>query len=243
MPFLAPLAGSLIGAGIGAIATNKAADKQAKAAESANALQQYMYDTNRADQAPWRAAGENALNKLTGLLNSGQLTSRFAGKLDNEAGYQFAAKEGQRAIDNSASARGGIGGAALKAGSRFAEDNANKFYNDAFNRYQTENMNTYNILSGAAGLGERANAANAASGANYANQAGRNMMFNGEQQADATLGLGNIYGNAFNQLVAEGKRSNWWQTPTVAGGTLNSGWLGPDGNTYNNPSAWPGPGN
>jgi hypothetical protein len=226
MTFLAPLAGSLIGAGIGAIATNKAADKQAKAAESANALQQYMYDTNRADQAPWRAAGENALNKLTGLLNSGQLTSRFAGKLDNEAGYQFAAKEGQRAIDNSASARGGIGGAALKAGVRFAEDNANKFYNDAFNRYQTENMNTYNILSGAAGLGERANAANAASGANYANQAGRNMMFNGEQQADATLGLGNIYGNAFNQLVAQGNRSNWWQTPQASFGSNLDGFFG-----------------
>jgi hypothetical protein len=199
MPFI----GNIVSGLVQANATKHAASTQAQAAAEANALQKYMYETTRADYAPWRAAGENALNKLTGLLNSGQLTSRFSGKLDNEPGYQFALKEGQRAIDNSASARGGIGGAALKAGARFAEDNANKFYNDAFNRYQTENMNTYNMLGGVAGVGERANAANAAAGANYANQAGNNIIGNGNAQAAARVGIGNIYGNMINQTTAE----------------------------------------
>jgi uncharacterized membrane protein len=215
MPWAAVIAAgaTLASAAISSRSASRAANQQADAAASANALQKYMYDQTRTDQAPWRAAGENALTKLTRLLNNGQLTSRFAGKLDNEPGYQFALKEGQRAIDNSASARGGVGGAALKAGARFAEDNANKFYGDAFNRYQAENLNTYNMLSGTAGLGQVANAANQAAGANYANQYGQNTIGNANAQGAASIGLGNIYGNALNQFVAQGNNANWWQNP------------------------------
>lgn len=192
-------------------ATDRAINAQTNAANSSNALQLAQYNQTRQDNAPWRAAGENALGKLTALLNDGSLTSRFAGKLDNEAGYQFAKEEGMRAVDNSASARGGIGGAALKAGARFAEGNANQFYNDSFNRWNTENTGIYNRLSNAAGLGQQANALVGASGQNYANQVGNTTNSLGNAQGAAAMNQGNIYGNLLNQGAAFGNRNNWWQ--------------------------------
>jgi hypothetical protein len=192
-------------------ANRNAINAQRDAAAQQNALQKAQYDQTRADNAPWRAAGESALAKLSGLLQDGSLSSRFAGKLDNEAGYQFAKQEGMRAVDNSASARGGIGGAALKAGARFAENNANNFYNDAFNRWNTENTGTYNRLSNMAGLGQVANQQVGAAGQNYANQSGNALIGLGNANAAAGINQGNIYGNLLNQGAALGNQYNWWQ--------------------------------
>jgi hypothetical protein len=146
------------------------------------------------------------------LLNSGELTSKFAGMNPmEEKGYAFQAREGQRAIDNSASARGGIGGAALKAGARFAEDNANKHYNDAFNRFQTERTNTTNPLYQIAGFGPQANQQVQQAGQNYANQAGNNIIGAANAGAASGVAQGNIYAGGINQLAAIGNRAGWWQ--------------------------------
>lgn len=211
--FVAAAAGTVIGGAISADSSRKAANQQGDAARDANALQQYMYDQNREDQMPWMEAGRNALDKLNALLADGTITSKFAGDITKEPGYAFAAQEGQRAIDNSASARGGIGGAALKAGARFAEQNANKFYNDAFNRHYTERQNQLDPLYRMAGFGTAANTANSLSGQNFANQYGNNVIGASNAAAANTMNQGNIYGNAFNQLGALAQRQNWWQTP------------------------------
>lgn len=220
-PLTIGLMGTLGGAMIGADATSDAADQAAGSARDANALQKYMYDQTRTDNAPWRAAGENALNRLNGLLNDGSITSKFAGQLDNEAGYQFAKNEGMRAIDNSASARGGIGGAALKAGARFASDNANKYYGDAFNRFQTERQNMLDPLYRMAGFGSSANTSNQLAGSQYANAAGNNMMDSAALQGAAGMRQGNIWGNALNQGVA---MYNNRQPSAPLYGLNSSGW-------------------
>lgn len=239
MPFLIPFIPAIAGVAGAVIASKsagKAADVQSAASGDANALQKYQYDTTRADNEPWRAAGQASLNKLIGLLKDGSITSKFAGMNPmEEKGYAFAASEGQRAIDNSASARGGIGGAALKAGSRFAQDNADKFYNNAFNRFQTERQNTLDPLYRVAGFGSSANTANAAAGATYTNQVGGNMLGAANSQAAAGIARGNIYGNVLNQGVAIGNRNNWWQT------TPQSDPYG-GGYQYDNPmDLYPGP--
>lgn len=208
----AALVGAVASGVISSDSSRRAANQQADAARDANALQQYIYDQNREDQAPWREAGRNALDKLNALLADGSITSKFAGDITKEPGYAFAAQEGQRAIDNSASARGGIGGAALKAGARFAEGNANKYYNDAFNRFYTERSNMLDPLYRMAGFGSAANAANSASGQNYANQVGGNLIGASNAAAANSINQGNIYGNAINQLGALGQRQNWWNT-------------------------------
>ena len=217
------LVGGLLGAGIAANGQKSAAKTAAGATREANALQKYIFDTQREDQAPWRAAGQSALQNLMGLLDSGQITSKFAGNVLDEPGYQFTRDEGMRAIDNSASARGGIGGAALKAGTRFAQDNANRFYNDAFNRFQTERTNTLNPLFQMAGFGTLANQQAATAGQNYANQVGGNLMDLANVQGASAIGRGNIYGNLLNQGVAYGNRNNWWQAPSPNWGTDPNG--------------------
>lgn len=220
MPWVAA-AGAVVGALISSDASNDAADTQADAANSANRTQGEQYNQTRADNAPWRAAGENALNKLTGLLNSGSLTSKFTGAdVANDPGYQFGLTQGMRAIDNSASARGGIGGAALKAGTRYAQDYAGTKFGQAFDRNRMEQSDIFNRLSGIAGTGQQINAANSAAGANYANQTGANMIGVGNAQAANQVNQGNIYGNAVNQLGAYGSRNNWWNSN--AGSTNNS---------------------
>jgi hypothetical protein len=204
-------AGAVVGGAlIGADASRRASNTQADAAENNNALQKQIYDQNRADQMPWLEAGRSALDKLNALLADGTITSKFAGDITKEPGYAFAAAEGQRAIDNSASARGGIGGAALKAGARFAEDNANKFYGAAFDRSLRERQAMLDPLYRIAGFGTDATGANAISGRNYASETGANTIFGAQAGAQNALAQGNIYGNAINQLGALGQRQKWW---------------------------------
>jgi len=106
-----PVAGALIGAAgaiggavIGGSAAKKAAKTQAQAAGQANALQQYMYYTTRADQAPWRDIGGAAINQLKAFTTPGtDLTSW----LQAQPGYQANLNQGLDAVQNSAAANGG----------------------------------------------------------------------------------------------------------------------------------------
>jgi hypothetical protein len=61
-------AASIFGGMAQADAASEAADMQAGAAREANATQRYMYDTTRADNAPFLNNGVNANNKLAFLL-------------------------------------------------------------------------------------------------------------------------------------------------------------------------------
>jgi hypothetical protein len=192
-------------------ANNNAIQAQRDAAAQQNALQKTQYDQTRADNAPWMAAGQSALAKLTGLLQDGSLSSRFAGKLDNEPGYQFALNEGMKSIDRKAAAGGGYGAGSQQAGIKYAEGTANQFYNDAFNRWNTENNGTFNRLSGLAGTGQVANSQVGQAGTNYANQSGNALLGLGDANAASGIRQGNIYGNALNQGIGLGNQYNWWQ--------------------------------
>jgi hypothetical protein len=55
---------SVLGGVLGAKSAGDAADAQGAAAAEANRTQRYMYDTTRADQAPYRELGYSALDKL-----------------------------------------------------------------------------------------------------------------------------------------------------------------------------------
>jgi hypothetical protein len=191
-------------------AAKKAANVQAQSAAEANALQKYMYDTTRSDNEPWRQAGQDSLSRLMSILNSGKYsTAEFTPQdLQNDPGYQFQLSEGMKSVNNSASARGGIGGAALKAGARYTTGLADTTYNNAFQRFQTERNNTIDPLYRLAGLGSNVNTQNAVAGSNYATQAGNNMLFAGQAQADAGVERGNIYGNMLNQGIATYNRRN-----------------------------------
>lgn len=189
--------GSYVQQGIGglnalyqAYQSQKAADALLASGDAANATQRYMFDTINAQGAPYRTTAYSALERLNALFKD-------PSSVKNDPGYAFGMQEGQRAIDNSASARGGIGGAALKAGARFAEDYATTKTNDVFNRNFT-----------AAGLANPSNAQSAASGMNMANNISQTQMGMGNALAGNYLNQGNIYGNALNQFGAWAGK-NW----------------------------------
>src|SRR5882757_10993251 len=121
------VATAVIGAGVlGAGATiwgaNKAADAQTAAAQQAANTSLSMYNTTRGDLSPYRDIGKTAGEQLTSRI--GELTSPITmdqATLEKTPGYQFNLTQGQRAVTNSAAARGlGTSGAALKGAATFA---------------------------------------------------------------------------------------------------------------------------
>jgi hypothetical protein len=60
----AMIGSAVIGGGASIYGANKAAKASKNATQAANDLQRYQYDTTRADQAPWRAIGGQAIGAL-----------------------------------------------------------------------------------------------------------------------------------------------------------------------------------
>lgn len=188
---LVGLLGNAGSALIGYNATQNAAQAQLDAIREANALQKYMYDTTRSDFAPWRETGTWALGKAKNLLeNPSQITS--------DPGYQFGLSEGNRLLQGSAAAKGGLySGAAMKAMDRYGADYAMTKLNDAMNRYNT--------LSGS---GQTATQSTASAGQNYANQAGNNITNAGNARASSYMGGANILSGALNNWLGSYQQEN-----------------------------------
>ena len=138
MPWMLPAAifGSSL---LGGSAAKSAASTQAAAADRAAELQNQQYQQTREDLAPYRAAGQTALNALTPLATNYQ---KFGmGQFQQDPGYAFRLSEGQKALDRQAAARGGlISGGALKAAQRYGQDMGSQEYMNAFNRIKLSAM-------------------------------------------------------------------------------------------------------
>ena len=175
-------AGSTLG---GARAAKSAGETQAAAADRAAELQQQQYEQTRADYAPWRAAGEQALNKLIPLSD---YTKFGMSQFQQDPGYAFRLCEGQKALDRSAAARGGlISGSALKAAQRYGQDMGTQDYGRALQDFYGRQEVARNAAAGVAGFGPTSNALAATAGQNYATNAGNLMSNQGYNTANAML--------------------------------------------------------
>lgn len=153
MPWMIPAA--IVGSSLlGGSAAKSAASTQAAAADRAAQLQNEQFQQTRQDQMPWLKAGEQALNKLIPMTD---YTKFGMDQFTADPGYAFRLSEGQKALDRSAAARGGlISGGALKAAQRYGQDMGSQEYMNAFNRYQTERSAALNPLQSLAGVGQTA---------------------------------------------------------------------------------------
>ena len=189
------LASSLIGAN----AAKSGANAQSNAANRAAELQQQQYEQTRADQAPFREAGGRALTKLEGMAD---YTPFSMNAFTQDPGYGFRLKQGQKALDASFAARGGlISGNALKAATAFGQYMGSQEYQNAFNRYQTERQATLAPYMTLAGFGTGANAANAQAGQNYANNVGNYLTGGAAAQAAGGMGVANALGSGASQYL------------------------------------------
>lgn len=207
-------AGSVGGALIQSHAAGDAADTQAAAAHEANQLQQQMYNQQRADQEPWRQAGVQALSDLG---NSDFQRDFTANDFQADPGYAFRMAEGQKALERSAAARGGLQtGGTLKALTRYGQDVASNEYQNAYTRFNSDRDRRFGRLSSIAGLGQNANAQNSAAGQNYANQTGANSMGAANAAGAAGIASANAWGNSLSSIGQTGmnayamnQQNNW----------------------------------
>jgi hypothetical protein len=181
------------GAVIGAYASGNAASTQADAANNASNMTWAQYQQTREDQAPWRQAGQTALNQI-GSMND-QFTHSFnAQDLQSNLApnYQFQLDQGIGATKNLANASGGLlSGNTLKGINDYAQNYAGNAYQQAFNNYNSQQTNIYNRLSNLAGLGQTANQTTAQSGTQAASNAGNFLTSGAAAQAAGQVGIAN----------------------------------------------------
>lgn len=175
-------------------ASDRAAELQRQTASEQLALQKRMYEEGITRQQPFYKAGTNALAKMQAQY--GKMPAAFTGqvKLNQDPGYAFRLKEGQKALDRQAAARGGlISGGALKAATRYGQEMGSQEYGNAYERALTRynagvnrEATGYNRLAAMSGTGQTAANTIGTAGQNYATGAGniaQNMASN----------VGNLY--------------------------------------------------
>ncbi|HEX7687936.1 MAG TPA: hypothetical protein VF453_09525 [Burkholderiaceae bacterium] len=238
----AGIASAVIGAGGAIVASNK----QAGAANRATDLQGQIYQQNQANLAPYMAAGTPALSRLSDLLGTsgntgasgyGSLTKPFTVQdyLNNQdPSYQWMQQQGQQALMSSAGAQNGVlSGAAMKDLLNFSQGLAANQYQAAYNRWTTNQGNTFQRLSNLAGLGE-----NAAAGAgNMGVQSGANMANTitgaGNAAASGIVGASNAVSGGLNNMAGY-----YYLQHNTGNPLMSQGFYGNDSTGYTNAAPW-----
>lgn len=219
------IAGSLIGSNMSANASKDAASLQSAAGNQAASQVNAQYQQNRADQAPWLTAGTGAINRLadltgvsnnTGATGFGSLTKPFtAADFVADPGYQFSLDQGQKALERSSAAKGGLlSGAALKGAQTFGQGTAAQEYGDVFNRYQTQQSNIYSRLAGLSGSGQQSAGNLGAAGATATQNANEDLLGSANAQAAGKVGAANAYTTGLQSI---GSSLGGMMTPSAGG--------------------------
>lgn len=195
--------GAIGGALIGAVSSKKAGDQQSEAQRQAAATQQSMFNTINAQNQPFIQAGYGANTRLQQLLglggdssggDFGSLTRSFSPQdfLDNkDPGYDFQLRTGGQAIRNADTPGvGSLSGAALKDLMSFNQNMAATGYQNAFNRFTTNQNNIFQRLHDIAGLGQASANNTSAAGTALGTGVAQAQAAAGASQAAGTLGVG-----------------------------------------------------
>jgi hypothetical protein len=232
---------ALVGGYVASKGQQKAADTQAEAARESGAinkdvadrqlaLQTRQYEESVQRQQPFLTAGTNALARMQagefaqpGAFNANDpryaqpgAFSFGANDFQADPGYAFRLSEGQRALERTAAARGGlISGGALKAATRYGQDMGSQEYQNAYARAltgygtQVDRSNTafsrgltgynadvarsdtgYNRLASMAGIGQTTGQQLNTAGANYASMGSNTLGNYGTAAGNAIMGAG-----------------------------------------------------
>ena len=187
-------------------AAGEAADTQAGAADRASALSNEQFRQTREDQLPFLQAGVRALGKLEGAAD---YTPFGMSQFQADPGYAFRLSEGQKALDRSAAARGGlISGGALKAATRYGQDMGSQEYTNAFNRYQAERQARLGPLQSLAGVGQTTANQLGSFGAANANTMGNYMTGGAAAQAAGQVGQANAVNQGLSTYLNYNQGNN-----------------------------------
>lgn len=178
-------------------------------------MQREQYYDQVYRQEPFRQAGLQSTAELQRQFGlAGDPTSAGYGNLlrdftmadfQADPGYAFRLQEGLKGLDRQAAARGGlISGAALKAAQGYGQDMASQEYMNAYNRYNQNRSQRYQMLTGQQTAGANATNAQNESSANYARGASNAINNAANARASGYVGQANAWGGALNSLANAG---------------------------------------
>jgi hypothetical protein len=204
------IGGSIAGGIIGSNQEKKAAQIAANANQQAINLQRDIFNQTQANYKPWLDIGKAALPQIQGAVLNGDMSKFYA-----SPDYQFRLAEGQKALERSAAARGGLlSGGTLKALSDYGQNTAAGEYGNWLNRLGTlagYGSNAVGNVSDAGayygrGAGNLMSNAGAARASGYQNAAG--AMTGGINNALSYLY--SMGGNSNPSYGGAGSMANWW---------------------------------
>ena len=159
------------------------------AADKATDELRRQFDIGQTNAAPWLEAGKNALGAQQDLMGLGangpeaQLSS-----LMNSPGYKFRRNQGNKNLEASSAARGGMGsGKAMTAMSQYGQDYASNEYGNRLNQ-----------LAGVSGTGQVQANNNMNAGMNYAGEMGNASLAGAQARQSGILGAGSALSNWMN---------------------------------------------
>lgn len=208
-------------------ATETAAQASRETTQASIEAQERMFNRQVALQEPFRETGLAAQNRLADLLGiSGRTGEPGYGyglqpftmaQYQADPGYGFRLREGLKALDRTAAARGGLlSGNQLRGAMQYGQDLASQEYQNAFNRFQTQRSNILNPLQSLGGVGQTStNALTSAAGNLGAGMAGAYGNLGAALNANA-INAGNVrasgYINQANAITgALGQGLNYYQ--------------------------------
>lgn len=198
MPWMIPAAivgSSLLGAG----AASQAGNAQAAASNRAADLQYKQYQDTVARQKPFYDVGVNALPEL---VAASKYTPFGMDQFQADPGYAFRLSEGQKALERSAAARGGLlSGGTGKALERFGQDYGSQEYTNAFNRYQAERQARLGPLQSLTGMGQTTAQQIGAAGQTMAGNVGNEMTNSAAARASGYVGGANALTGGLSQYL------------------------------------------
>ena len=224
-----------------AAALDKQLAAQKEALDKTLALQRELFNKQVENLSSFKEAGETGQARMMDLLGLsgntkapgyGSAVASFkvegfdpntlfeqfnAKQMEEDPGYAFRLAEGQKAIERSTAARGGLqSGAALKAAARYGQEMGSQEYQNAFNRFQankafqaqeygnafnrftTERQNQLAPLQALTASGQASAAGQAAAAGNFASGASQALQGYGAGQSAA---YGN-YGATASDIAA-----------------------------------------
>lgn len=185
------IGGSLIGGAASAFGASKAADAQKKAAQQASNIQKQQYEQTRADLAPYRETGSNALSQYQSLLGlNGQEKAQQALQGYTQSPYlSQLITDTQRGVDASSAARGGL----------FSGATAQAIGNKTGQLYLGDYNNYLSRIGGLVDTGQNAASQTGTFGANAAAGRANAATAAGNAQAGGWINAANGVNNALSQ--------------------------------------------
>lgn len=227
----AVIGAGVIGAGAQMWGASEAADAQREGAAQSAAISREMYEKTRADLAPYRAVGQDASIRMTNRLS--ELTEPISVNPDdflNSDYYKFLEKEGNRAVTNSAAARGlASSGAALKGAAAFAKGLNSQEWKSNFEMQRSNKGDAYTRLKGLIDTGQTAATGTGNAGAASATQQGNATIGSGNASAAQYNAMGGSIANLASNIGGYAAYQGMYGNPSGGSGGITYG--GPSGPT------------